>query len=62
MIVRSGLSEGDRVLLSPLEAVTDGMRVRTLDGDTGLGQGSALATPGDGTADQSAAQGTEATP
>jgi multidrug efflux pump subunit AcrA (membrane-fusion protein) len=31
IIVRSGLSEGERVCLSPLEAVTDGMRVRILD-------------------------------
>ncbi len=29
VVVRAGLSEGERVLLSPLEAVTDGMRVRT---------------------------------
>jgi RND family efflux transporter MFP subunit len=31
VIVRSGLHDGDRVLLSPLEAVTDGMRVRTVE-------------------------------
>jgi RND family efflux transporter MFP subunit len=29
IIVRSGLTAGERVCLSPLEAVTDGMRVRT---------------------------------
>ena len=32
VVVRSGLAAGERVLLSPLEAVTDGMRVRTSDG------------------------------
>lgn len=29
IVVRSGLSHGERVCLSPLEAVTDGMKVRT---------------------------------
>ncbi|MFQ5701106.1 MAG: efflux RND transporter periplasmic adaptor subunit [Acidobacteriota bacterium] len=33
IIVRSGLADGDRVCLSPLEAVTDGMRVRTIASD-----------------------------
>jgi hypothetical protein len=28
VVVRSGLEAGERVCLSPLEAVTDGMRVR----------------------------------
>ncbi len=31
VIIASGLEDGDRVCLSPLEAVTDGMMVRTLD-------------------------------
>ena len=35
VIVRSGLRDGERVLLSPLEAVTDGMRVRTATREPG---------------------------
>ena len=31
VIIAGGLEDGDRVCLSPLEAVTDGMMVRTLD-------------------------------
>jgi RND family efflux transporter MFP subunit len=34
IVVRSGLSRGERVCLSPLEAVTDGMKVRAHDSDT----------------------------
>ena len=33
--VRGGLKEGERVCLSPLEAVTDGMQVRTAAGEAG---------------------------
>jgi hypothetical protein len=39
--VRSGLEEGERVCLSPLEAVTDGMRVRTRPGDGEAGAAAA---------------------
>jgi RND family efflux transporter MFP subunit len=40
LIVRAGLEEGEKVCLSPLEAVTDGMRVRTAsDGRSGEGGG-----------------------
>ena len=34
--VRDGLEEGERVCLSPLEAVTDGMKVRTAVGETAV--------------------------
>ena len=34
VIVRAGLSAGERVCLTPLAAVTDGMRVRTETADT----------------------------
>jgi hypothetical protein len=34
IVVRSGLEEGERVCISPLEAVTDGMKVRTSDAAT----------------------------
>ncbi len=37
VIVRSGLDQGDRVCLSPLSAVTDGMRVKPADRSTGDG-------------------------
>jgi multidrug efflux pump subunit AcrA (membrane-fusion protein) len=30
VVVASGLEDGDRVCLSPLDAVTDGMKVRTM--------------------------------
>ena len=33
IVIRSGLEEGDRVCLSALDAATDGMKVRTGDGD-----------------------------
>jgi RND family efflux transporter MFP subunit len=34
LLVTSGLSSGERVCLTPLAAVTDGMRVRVVDGDS----------------------------
>lgn len=40
IFVRGGLEEGERVCLSPLEAVTNGMKVRT---DTGAGAASSAA-------------------
>jgi RND family efflux transporter MFP subunit len=39
IVVRDGLHEGERVCLSPLEAVTDGMKVRTADDDTKRAEG-----------------------
>jgi RND family efflux transporter MFP subunit len=36
VIVRAALSEGARVVVSPLEIATDGMRVRDVGGDVGL--------------------------
>ncbi len=33
VVIRSGLEPGDQVVVSPLKAVTDGMRVRTVDAD-----------------------------
>jgi RND family efflux transporter MFP subunit len=39
--VRGGLKEGERVCLSPLEAVTDGMQVRTSTSDGETAEGSA---------------------
>lgn len=36
VIIRGGLNPGDRVVISPLKAVTDGMLVRTVDADGGL--------------------------
>jgi RND family efflux transporter MFP subunit len=37
-VIRSGLSPGDRVCVSPIEAVVDGMRVRVLDEDEPQGE------------------------
>ncbi len=39
IVVRSGLERGERVCLSPLEAVTDGMKVRTGGGDAPVTEG-----------------------
>ncbi len=46
IIVRAGVAADERICLSPLEAVSDGMRVRTIDATPGPGPG----TQGDGTA------------
>ena len=32
VVIRSGLTAGERICLTPLTAVTDGMKVRTRDG------------------------------
>ena len=32
-LIRTGLKTGDRVVISPMEAVTDGMRVRTVEAE-----------------------------
>ena len=34
VIIRSGLQEGERICLSPLDTVVDGMRVRVVDNST----------------------------
>ncbi len=36
VVIRGGLKPGDRVVVSPLKAVTDGMQVRAVDADGGI--------------------------
>ncbi len=38
-LIRSGLNRGDRVCISPLDAVVEGMRVRVLTGNDDVGSG-----------------------
>ena len=45
VLVRGGLAEGELVCISPLDAVTDGMAVRVLDGDTRMARATPATAP-----------------
>ena len=45
VLVRGGLTEGELVCISPLDAVTDGMTVRVLDGDTRMARATPATAP-----------------